>query len=66
MTDAFIFGSKSLNFLITKLILDFGGSNFLIKFVEKRMKDVCEFTVKNNVLPLILYRIPGETSMRRG
>ncbi|EQD68789.1 transposase (IS4), partial [mine drainage metagenome] len=48
-----------------KLILDFGDSYFLIKFMEKRMKDVYDFTVKNNVLPLILYRILGKNSMRR-
>ena len=48
-----------------KLILDFGDSYFLIKFMEKRMKEVYDFTVKNNVLPLVLYRILGKTSMRR-
>ena len=48
-----------------KLILDFGDSYFLIKFMEKRMKEVYDFMVKNNVLPLVLYRILGKTSMRR-
>jgi hypothetical protein len=48
-----------------KLILDFGDSYFLIKFMEKRMKDVYDFTLKNNILPLMLYRILGKTSMRR-
>ncbi len=48
-----------------KLILDFGDSYFLIKFMESRMKDVYDFAVKNSALPLILYRILGKTGMRR-
>ena len=48
-----------------KLILDFGDSYFLIRFMESRMKEVYDFAVKNSVLPLILYRILGKTGMRR-
>jgi hypothetical protein len=48
-----------------KLILDFGDAYFLVKFMENRMKDVYDFALKNGILPLILYRILGKTSMRR-
>jgi Transposase len=49
-----------------KLILDFGDAYSLIRFMENRMKDVYDFALKNGILPLILYRILGKTSMRRG
>ncbi|EQD79397.1 transposase (IS4), partial [mine drainage metagenome] len=48
-----------------KLILDFGDSYFLIMFMQSRMKELYDFAVKSNVLPLVLYRILGKTGMRR-
>lgn len=48
-----------------KLILDFGDSYFLIKFMERRMKSLCDFTLNKRMLPLILYRVLCKTSMRR-
>ena len=54
-----------MNMKHEKMIPDFGDSYFLIKFMEKRKRGLYDFTVKKNVLPLILYRILGKTSLRR-
>ncbi len=48
-----------------KMILDFGDSFFVMKFMEKHMEDVYAFAKDNGALPLILYRILRKASMRR-
>ena len=48
-----------------KMILDFGDSYFVTKYMEKNMSDVYDFASKSGVLPLILFKTIRKASMRR-
>ena len=48
-----------------RMILDFGDSYLLMKFMEKEMKDVYEYLRKTGALPHVLYRILKKDAMRR-
>lgn len=47
------------------MILDFGDSYLLIKYMEKHMKDVYEYMKMSGCLPFVLFRILKKAGMRR-
>ena len=48
-----------------KMILDFGDSYFLMKFMEKEMTDIYNYLKKTGALSSVLYRILNKSAMRR-
>ena len=46
-----------------KLILDFGDSYFLVRFMESNMKDLYSYLLANGLLPLVLFRLTNRSGM---